>query len=91
MHHLTHANVPAALQHNALFILLIPFIVYAYLRVVLKLTGRDWLPPLFTGARWVKVFVTVLIVFTVARNIPGKPFELLYPKKPVAKPTLGSE
>ena len=85
LHHLTHGHFLEAFQHNTLFMLLIPIAVYSYFRVVLKLTGRDWLPPIFAGARWMKVFLTILIVFTVARNIPVQPFSFFYPKKPPVK------
>lgn len=85
VHHLTHGHFLEAFQHNALFMLLIPVAVYSYVRVVFNLTGRDWLPPIFAGARWVKVFVVVLVAFTLIRNIPGKPFSFFYPKKPPVK------
>ena len=79
MHQLAHGHLMVALRCNPLLVLSLPFVVYFAAR-----WGRLWLsgeplPPLVMHRRWVILFVIVLVVFSVARNIRVAPFIYLAP------------
>jgi len=79
MHALLQGNVLAALGHNALLVLALPFVLYTGLRG----TGAGWfgwnLPRLRVGATWIWGLLAVILLFTLARNLPGEPFRYLAP------------
>jgi hypothetical protein len=65
LHDLTHGHVLAALEHNALFVAVLPVAVAAWLRVVTGRTSERALP------RWAGLAVlAMLVVWTVVRNLP---------------------
>ena len=73
MHDLAHGHVVAALDHNALLVVVLATAAALAARI---LAGR---PRLRTAPSIVPVAVVLLIVWTVARNLPTEPFSVLAP------------
>jgi hypothetical protein len=76
LYFLVHGNFASAWRENALAMLMLPVILYGL--------ARQWTPSgaaVFTRipARWVTAFAAVLVLFTVARNLPWEPFRQLAP------------
>jgi hypothetical protein len=68
LHLLLHGNLMGALKMNALLVASLPFIALLVIR------------PRWAYFRWVPWAVfTILIVYTIFRNIPVWPFDLLAP------------
>lgn len=75
VHQLIHGNLLGALDYNALFVVAAPFLVYWLLSHALP--GRLPLRPLSGRASW--MLVTVIVAYTVLRNLPYAPFAVLAP------------
>jgi Protein of unknown function (DUF2752) len=73
MHDLAHGHILAALDHNALFVVVLAMTAGLAARV---LAGR---PRLRTPPSIVRVAVVLLVAWTVARNLPVDPFSVLAP------------
>ncbi|MFN7139621.1 MAG: DUF2752 domain-containing protein [Limisphaerales bacterium] len=74
MHQLLHGNVVTAFLLNPLLILVLPFLVAHFVNyAVTKTRGR----PLFEyrlPGYLIWIFLAVLLVFTILRNLPFAPF-----------------
>lgn len=69
-HQLLHGNVSAAFALNPLFMVLIPAVGWLLVNQAgRKVFGRPWSPP-FQHRAWIWVLVTLLVAFSVTRNIP---------------------
>jgi hypothetical protein len=83
LHALTHGDFAAALRANALLILGAPAALLLWLtrRSSGPVTRQGSPPPLPGVAEkfWVKWIVIVVVVFTLARNLPFAPFHWLAP------------
>jgi hypothetical protein len=79
LHQLLHGHVSAALRCNALLILSLPCVAYISLRQFFR--WRAGLPVIFPAIRpgWMVLFLGVLVVFTILRNLPFAPFIYLSP------------
>ncbi len=79
MHQLLHGHVTAALRCNALLILSLPWLAFLALRQFSR--WRAGLPVVLPAVRpgVAVVFLWVLVLFTVLRNIPCAPFIYLSP------------
>ncbi len=79
-HEFLHGRWLSALQHNALWILALPLVVYgAASEIRACVTGRP-LPGDLPRNPWlVAVAVTAAVVYSILRNIPVWPFVLLAP------------
>lgn len=74
---IVHGNVVTAFHDNALWLILAPICVYAWLAWALAAYGHPILPPIrVTRARAIG-FIVVLAVFFVVRNLPIAPFTAL--------------
>lgn len=76
LYFLVHGQFASAWRENALAMLMLPVILYGLV--------RQWTPSggaVFTRipSRWITAFAAVLILFTVARNLPWEPFRQLAP------------
>jgi hypothetical protein len=77
VHSLLRGNVVGAMDHNLMFVLLVPVVLYAFVAWTATRMGHP-LPPVPITSRWVWVPLTiVMIAFTVVRNIPGTPLHWL--------------
>ena len=79
MHQLLHGHVVTALRDNALLVTALPFAAYYFWRRFSKwrageLAGWPKIQP-----RAVVIFLVVMTIFTVLRNIPVAPFTWLSP------------
>jgi len=79
VHALLQGRVLAALGYNALLVLALPFVLYTGVRSA----GAGWfgwkLPRLRIRAAWIWGLLIVILLFTLARNLPGEPFRYLAP------------
>jgi hypothetical protein len=76
LYFLVHGQFALAWRENALAMLMLPVILYGLIR---QWTANG--AAVFTRipARWVYAFAALLILFTVARNLPWEPFRQLAP------------
>jgi hypothetical protein len=78
-HALLHGDLAAALGFNVLFVLALPVFAYiAVSRLREAVTGRP-LPAPFLPASGIWAILTVLVGFSVLRNLPYEPFVILAP------------
>lgn len=76
--YLIHGDLPAAARHHAPFVFAVPFLLYQYLSWSLRRAFNWRVPALkITGAAAL-VFMSVWLVFSVARNLPWAPFTWFY-------------
>jgi hypothetical protein len=79
-HALLHGRIAAALGYNALFVVALPFLLYAMAaQLTQAAAGRPVIPTVHLSGRNARLILWVFIVFTVLRNIPLYPFNLLAP------------
>ena len=83
MYALLHGRVLEALHDNALFIALLPLVLYATISYAQKAWRADAWPQIPVDARQViwrtGTFLALMIAFMIARNLPGWPFDWLKP------------
>jgi hypothetical protein len=74
VHSLLHADLGGAIDHNLLFVVALPFLLYAFVAWTLGRMGRP-IPPIPMSSKWVVIPVAVVLVaFTVVRNLSSGPF-----------------
>lgn len=81
LHFLLHGNIVQALHYNILFIIGLPFLAYFYyiaIRVYI-LNQREYLKSFVFSKKFAYIFLAVLLVFFILRNIPIPPFTYLSP------------
>jgi hypothetical protein len=78
-HALLHGDLPQALAYNALFVCAAPLLLGLSIGLVVsrQATWSRWTTNI--SHRWIWLIVALLVVFTVVRNIPVYPFNLLAP------------
>lgn len=77
---LLHGDLLMAIDHNLLFVAVLPFVAYYLVKVYISYCfGKDILP--FFKMNFVSgiIILAVIVVFTVLRNIPIAPFNYLAP------------
>jgi hypothetical protein len=78
LHALTNGDVVRALDHNVLFVLALPVLLWWMVRGVLTSTGGWQSKPRFRWRNWMTwALVGILGAFWVLRNLPYGPFEWL--------------
>jgi hypothetical protein len=77
VHSLLRGEVVGAMDHNLLFVLLLPVMLYAFAAWTATRLGHP-LPPVPINSRkvWIPLAV-ITVVFTVVRNLPGSPWHWL--------------
>jgi hypothetical protein len=71
VHSLVRFDLGGAIDHNLLFVLILPALLYAFVAWTATRMGRP-MRPLPMSSKWVIVpFVVVMIAFTIVRNVPG--------------------
>ena len=78
-HALFNGNISGAIGFNALLPVWVVILGYAWLSLLLYAIRGKGLPMWATNPRFLWVFMIVLLVFGVIRNIPAYPFTLLFP------------
>lgn len=77
---LLHGNFLEALDNNLLAVAALPFLLYSFIALCANtFTKRKISQKIFYNPLFVKIVLAVVIVFTVLRNIPSYPFNLLAP------------
>jgi len=76
---LLHGDVLAAMHDNLLFVLLLPFLLYAIFVLFYNNLSSKKLPRIFYTSFSAKIILVIVIMFAVLRNIPVYPFSLLSP------------
>ncbi|MGI8966965.1 MAG: DUF2752 domain-containing protein, partial [Limisphaerales bacterium] len=66
---LLHGNFAAAFYLNPLFIISIPFLAIALFSYARKMTSGQSLFQKNVPSFWIWLFLSILIVFTIARNL----------------------
>ena len=81
LHLLLHGEVLQALHYNALFVLGIPVLFYLYyLMIRIYILGdKSYFNSFFMSSRFAIIFLVVIVLFFVLRNIPISPFTYLAP------------
>lgn len=75
---MVQGDLPAAARHHLLLVLVLPFLVWAYLAWSGNRIFGWRLPQLRPGPRTFVVVAITLAVFTIARNLPWAPFTWFY-------------
>ena len=78
LHHLVHGRIWEAISMNVLAIALAPIALWELIATNRIPANRPF-RPIFTTARRVWVLFVAVVVFWIARNIPGPPFSYLAP------------
>ena len=78
-HQLLHGHVLTALRCNALLVTSLPFAAFLCVKFGARWLAGGPLPLALFNPLWIKVFIGVMIVFTVVRNIHFAPFIYLAP------------
>jgi len=69
---LTNLDVAAAASSNLLFVLSVPFVIYALVRWThARWTGRPWVVPPRRLTAAAIALVTAMVLFAVVRNLPA--------------------
>jgi len=81
IHSLLHGYVLQALRYNGLFVLASPFLAYFYyIAIRVYILGQKQYLNSFVFKPWFAyLFISILIIFFILRNIPFWPFTLLSP------------
>ena len=79
LHQLLHGNLVGALEYNSLMVLTLPFLAYAFVSYASVALGGRSLPRLFNTRVWMWAIYGVILIYTILRNIPIYPFNLLAP------------
>lgn len=79
LHHLLHGHVATAFGFNPLMVASLPFLGYSFLSYcMVEIRGKS-LPTVFVPAIFVWMYLGVVLLFWVMRNISIYPFSLLTP------------
>lgn len=80
-HYLLHGEIGKSLRYNALFIVSIPFFLYLYyiLVSVYLLKGKYNAKGFLFSKNFAIIFLLILFVYFILRNIPFSPFTYLIP------------
>ncbi|BCB87718.1 hypothetical protein Psuf_050310 [Phytohabitans suffuscus] len=76
--YMINGDLPAAARHHALFIFVVPFLVYVYLAWAGKQIFGKTLPKLRVTPTMIGVFLSAWLAFSILRNLPWAPFTWFY-------------
>lgn len=78
LHQLLHGNVKMAVRNNALFVLGLPFWIYVtFVFVCNQVLGKKYQSPILSHPYFAWIFIGIIILFMILRNLPWYPFDLL--------------
>lgn len=78
VHHLLHLEIVQALRYNAFFVLLIPYLLVLFYYEARKMFfGIPKPMNFFTSNKMLWIFLILLLVFGIVRNLPYYPFTFL--------------
>jgi Protein of unknown function (DUF2752) len=71
VHSLLRGDIVGAMDHNLLFVLLLPALAYSFVAWTSTRLGRP-MKPIPMSSRWVAVpLALIMIAFAIVRNLPG--------------------
>jgi hypothetical protein len=79
LHQFLHGNLYAAFALNPLLTVCLPYIIYWFVAVSLKIYSNINLPIVVFRERNLKLLVLTIVVYGIMRNIPFAPFSWLAP------------
>jgi hypothetical protein len=79
LHHLLHGHWVTAFGLNPLMVLSLPFLGYSFLSYVTGGIRGQSLPTVFVPAIFIWIYLGIILLFLVLRNISSYPFLLLAP------------
>jgi hypothetical protein len=79
LHHLLHGRFLQALDLNPLMVLLLPYLVYAFVSYISPVIFRRHIPQPYVPSRWIWWLLGVVCLYWVLRNLPFYPFVWLAP------------
>lgn len=79
-HALFHGDVAAAMHFNVLIPVWAVIFAVSFISLALFAVRGRGLPINELSPNWLVVFMVVLLVFGIVRNIPAYPFSLLFPQ-----------
>lgn len=79
LYYLLHGQVGLALRCNAILVLGLPFVLFKSAQFTRRWMASGVMPDVNFPARWIKLVVGGIVVFTFLRNIPCAPFIYLAP------------
>ena len=74
LHHLLHGDLLGAFQLNPLFVIGLPFMLYAFIRYSSSVIRHRPLKPVQLQAKYIWVLFVVVLSFWIFRNTPWYPF-----------------
>lgn len=78
LHQLLHFDVLSALKYNALFVLIFPYaLVLIFFSIRQFITGKTFPKSFWFSNKMALIFIFVLLLFMMVRNLPYFPFTLL--------------
>jgi Protein of unknown function (DUF2752) len=77
-HALLHGNFTEAFHDNLLIFIVIPV---AFYKIILQLNGSDSKDVFILNNKEIWIFLSLLLIFALIRNIPQYPFNQLIPLK----------
>lgn len=78
LYHLLHFEFLDALRYNAFFVLLIPYLALLFYYEIRRMIWKTPVPRnFFTSGKMVWIFLAVLFLFGILRNLPFFPFNWL--------------
>ncbi len=80
LHALLHGNLLTAFGFNPLMVVTLPFLGYGFLSYVMRGIRGNLLPRVFVPAKFIWIFLVLILLFWIFRNIPLYPFSLLAPQ-----------
>jgi len=79
LHALMHGDILTALDFNALLPLVLIFFGYIFVSLLMFAVRGRLLMPAESSLKFLWIFLGLLIVFGVLRNLPFYPFSVLFP------------
>lgn len=80
LHHLLHFHWKEAIQNNAFLVLLLPyFLVLIYYAIKDFIYGTGYPKNFWFSGKMALIFVGLIFIYTIIRNLPFYPFILLSP------------
>jgi len=78
LHHLLHLDWENAIQYNALLIILMPyFLVLIFYTIKDFIYGTGYPKNFWFSGKMAMIFVALILIYTIVRNLPFFPFTLL--------------
>lgn len=80
LHALIRWDILQAVDYNVFFVLVLPFLGYYFFKRYIEIVlDREVLPAIFIPVKVTVVILSLVLIYTLVRNIPIAPYSLLAP------------